>query len=351
MKIGERIVGPQCPPYIIAELSGNHLGDIHNVYRLIDEAKLAGADAVKLQCYTPDSMTIKSNKPDFLIKSGPWKGRTLYDLYEEAHTPPEWMERIFHYARGSASIGLFASVFDEEGVEILEPLHPVAYKIASFELTDLPLITKVAETGRPLIISTGMARTSEIIAAMNLVNRISVNPDMALLHCVSAYPTTAGEANLPAMGPLSELLGGHHVVGLSDHTLGSGVSAAAVAFGACIVEKHLCLSRSHGGPDSGFSLEPLEFGQMVKACHEAWQATRSSSSPSQQENLQFRRSVYVTSPVSAGTLLSKENCRVIRPAHGLPPSLYPSVLGRRVAVDLEAGTPLSLDHLAASDAP
>lgn len=350
MKIGNREISTSHKPYIIAELSGNHLGNIDNVFRLIDEAKYAGADAVKLQCYTPDSMTIQSDKPDFLIKEGPWAGRTLYDLYEEAQTPPEWMGDIFAYARDVRNMDVFASVFDEEGIALLEALHPVAYKVASFEITDIPLLSKIAQTKRPVIISTGMASTQEIIRALQIINGVkSVNRNIALLHCVSAYPTSASEANLPALGPLSELLGARHVVGLSDHTLGVGVSAAAVAFGATIIEKHLCLSRSSGGPDAGFSLEPSEFAAMVKACHEAWAATQPSSSASQAPNRQYRRSIYVTSPVCAGEKLSKENIRVIRPGHGLPPSLYPSVLGRTAKVDLEAGTPLSRDHLDASD--
>lgn len=349
MKIGNRLIGINQAPYIIAELSGNHLGDIHNVFRLIDEAKLAGADAVKLQCYTPDSMTLKSDKDDFLIKSGPWKGRTLYDLYEEAHTPPAWMERIFDYARNVRGVEVFASVFDEQAVALMERLSVSAYKVASFEITDVPLIAEVAKTNKPVILSTGMASTKEIVDALNLINKLSLKPEVALLHCVSAYPTPASEANLPALGPLSDLLGAKHVVGLSDHTMGVGVSAAAIGHGACIIEKHLCLRRSAGGPDSHFSLEPLEFGALVQACHQAWEASRSSVSTSQTQNLQFRRSVYVTSPLCAGDTLSKENVRVLRPAHGLPPYLYHSVLGRRVKVDLQAGTPLSLDHLDGAD--
>lgn len=349
MKIGNREISISHPPFLIAELSGNHLGDINNVFRLIDEAKLAGADAVKLQCYTPDSMTLKSDKDDFLIKEGPWKGRTLYDLYEEAHTPPEWMDRIFHYARHVRGIEVFASVFDESGIDLLAGLHPNAYKIASFEITDVPLVSAVAKTNKPIILSTGMASTREITDAMNLINKLSLKPEVALLHCVSAYPTPASEANLPALGPLSDLLGAKHVVGLSDHTLGVGVAAAAVGYGACIIEKHLCLSRGAGGPDSHFSLEPMEFGALVRACRDAWDAIRSSVSTSQKQNLQFRRSVYVTAPIHAGDILTKENIRVLRPSHGLLPSAYASVLGKRAAVDLEAGTPLSLDHLAASD--
>jgi N-acetylneuraminate synthase len=349
MRIGTREIGPDQSPYMIAELSGNHNGDINNVYRLIDNAYFNGADAVKLQCYTPDTITMKSDRDDFLIKDGPWKGRTLYDLYREAHTPPEWFERIFDYARSVRKIEVFASVFDETAIDLLQRLNVSAYKIASFELTDLPLIQATAETDRPIILSTGMGGSQEIRDALNTINRFSANPDVALLHCISAYPASASQSNLPRLGQLSSLLGGRHVVGISDHTLGVGVSAAAIAFGACIVEKHLCLSRSAGGPDSHFSLEPMEFGALVTACREAWEATRPSSSPSQAANLQFRRSIYVTAPVSAGEKLSKENIRVIRPAFGLAPKFYPSVLGRMAKMHLEPGTPLSLDCLVSSD--
>lgn len=345
MKIGSREISIEHPPYLIAELSGNHLGDIHNVFRLIDEAKHAGADAVKLQAYTPDSITMDSRREDFLIKEGPWKGRYLYELYTEACTPYEWMERIFDYARNVRSIEIFASVFSESAVSLMEGLYARAYKVASFELTHLPLIKNVAETNKPVILSTGMGSTTEILTAMNVINKFSLKPDIALLHCVSAYPTLASQANLPALGPLSELLGKKHVVGLSDHTPGNAVACAGVAFGACIVEKHLCLSRSAGGPDASFSLEPDEFAVLVKGCREAWEATRPSRSPGQTQNLQWRRSIYVTAPICAGELLSKENVRVIRPANGLSPSFYPSVLGRKATVDLQPGTPLSLDHL------
>lgn len=345
MKIGSREIGPDHSPYIIAELSASHLGDIHNVFRLIDEAKHAGADAVKLQAYTPDTITMDSKGDDFLIKEGPWKGRYLYDLYTEAHVPFSWMEHIFDYARNVRNIEVFASVFDETSVSLLESLHARAYKIASFELTHLPLAKRVAETNKPIILSTGMGSTTEILTAMNVINKFSLKPDIALLHCVSAYPTLASQANLPALGPMSELLGKKHVVGLSDHTLGNAVACAGVAFGACIVEKHLCLSRSAGGPDASFSLEPDEFAVLVKGCREAWEATRPSKSPDQKANLQWRRSIYVTAPISAGEPLSKENVRVIRPANGLLPSFYPSVLGRKAKVALQPGTPLSLDHL------
>jgi len=345
MQIGSRKISPDHPPYVIAELSGNHLGDINNVFRLIDEACFAGADAVKLQCYTPDTITMKSDKDDFLVKEGPWAGRSLYELYTEAHTPFEWMDPIFDYARHKRGIEIFASVFDETSIALLERLGVGAYKIASFELTDAPLIRAAATTGKPVILSTGMGNSREIIDAMNIINHFSRKPDIALLHCVSAYPAAPSEANLPALGPLKELQGGWHVVGLSDHSLGVGVAVAGVAYGACIIEKHLTLRRSDGGPDGHFSLEPMEFAAMVKACREAWEALKPSSSVSQKANLQFRRSIYVTAPVSAGETLSKENIRVIRPSFGLEPKFYPSVLGRTVKQDLEPGTPLSLDHL------
>jgi len=348
MKIGNREISISQPPYLIAELSGNHLGDINNVFRLIDEAKFAGADAVKLQCYTPDTMTMKSDSDDFLIKEGPWAGRTLYDLYAEAHTPFEWMERVFDYARTVRGLEIFASVFDESSVSLLEHLSPNAYKVASFEITDVPLLARIAETKRPVIISTGMANTTEICTAVRTVRGRAGNEDIALLHCVSAYPAPADQSNLPALGPLSELMGGRHVVGLSDHTLGVGVSVAAVAFGATIIEKHLTLRRSDGGPDSAFSLEPLEFAELAASCKAAWQATQPSFSKVQEPNLKFRRSIYVVAPIAAGELLTKENVRVIRPAFGLPPKFYPDVLGRRAKVDLPSGSRLSLDHLLAS---
>jgi pseudaminic acid synthase len=308
---------------------------------LIDEAKAAGADAVKLQCYEPDTITMDCDNEDFIIKTGPWRGQKLYDLYQTAHTPFGWFERIFDYARNIRKIEVFASVFDETAVDLLEGLGSPCYKIASFELTDVPLIKYVAATKKPVILSTGMASTREITQALQILG----SKDVALLHCVSAYPTPASQANLPALGPLAELMGGKHVVGLSDHTLDVGVSAAAVAYGASIIEKHLTLSRSSGGPDSSFSLEPMEFSNLVRACRDAWEATQSSQSPAQSQNIQFRRSVYVTSPISAGEILTREKVRVIRPAFGLPPSSYQSVLGRTAKVDLPAGTPLSLDHL------
>ncbi len=259
------------------------------------------------------------------------------------------MGRVFDYARNVRGMEIFASVFDETSISLLEGLHPSAYKVASFELTDLPLLQRTAETGRPIILSTGMGSNQEIIDALNVINRFSKKPDVALLHCISSYPALPNQSNLPKLGPLSNLVGGRHVVGISDHTLGVGVSAAAVAFGACIVEKHLCLRRSAGGPDSSFSLEPVEFGALVRTCREAWEAIQPSQSPSQTVNLQFRRSIYVTAPVSAGEKLSKENIRVIRPSFGLAPKFYPSVLGMVATRDLEPGTPLSLDYLAASD--
>ncbi len=349
MKIGKREIGPDQPPYIIAELSGNHNGTIDNVYKLIDAAIKAGADAVKLQTYTPDTMTLDCANEDFMVKSGTWAGRSLYDLYQEAHTPYSWHPAIFDYCH-ERKIEVFSSVFDDTAIKLLEGLDCPAYKIASFELTDIPLVKSVAATGKPTIISVGMASHDEILQSVREFAKVAGDTSrLALLHCVSAYPATASQANLPALGPLSEILGKKHVVGLSDHTLGCGVSAAGVAFGACLVEKHLTLDRSAGGPDSSFSLEPREFKMMVNACHDAWQATRPSSSPSQNENKKFRRSIYVVKPISSGERLTKENVRVIRPAFGLMPKFYQMVLGQAAVRDLPAGHPLDWSDLLASD--
>lgn len=348
MKINGRKIGPDEPPYIICEISANHNGDIERVFKLIDAASGAGASAIKIQTFTPATITMDSGNDDFIVKKGMWKGRRLYDLYREAHIPYEWHERIFDYARKVQGIDIFSSVFDENAVDLLEGLNNPCYKIASFELTDIPLIEYAAKTGKPMIISTGMGSDDEINKALQARNRFSRNSDIALLHCVSAYPTPPQEANLPKLGPLSEIQGGQHVVGLSDHTLGIGVAVAGVAYGASIIEKHFTLCRMDGGPDADFSLEPHEFALMVKSCKEAWQATRPSLSKSQEDNKAFRRSIYVTKNVSAGEKLTKENVRVIRPAYGLQPKFFPLVLGQVAQQDLLAGTPLSLDHLVSS---
>ena len=343
MKIGNRQIGPGYPPFIIAEIGGNHHGSFSEGKKLIDAAIKAGADAVKLQAYTADTLTFKGEGDEFRIMEGPWAGRTLHDLYSEAQTPNDLLAKLIAYGQ-KRGVTIFSSVFDLDGVDTLVDLGVEAIKIASFELTDLPLIEKAAATDLPMIISTGMGSTKEITDAMNAFYSNSGRPDqLAVLHCVSEYPAKPSEANLPALGPLSSLLGGRHVVGLSDHSLGVGVSAGAIAFGACMVEKHLCLDRNSGGPDSGFSLQPDEFALLVRTCHEAWQATRPFVQKKRPPNLAFRKSLYAVRDVSRGEQFSKENCRAIRPASGLEPCFYQSVLAGVATRSLKAGTPLKSD--------
>lgn len=342
MKINDRSIGPGFPPYIIAEISGEHRGSAKRGYDLIDAAIKAGADAVKLQCYTADTITFDGHTDDFKISSGPWAGRRLHDLYREAETSHKMLSKMVKYAE-SRGITVFASVFTLEDVDFVLALGLPAIKIASFELTDIPLIRKAAATGLPMIISTGMGNREEIIDALNSYNELSAKPDcVALLHCISSYPAKPDEANLPALGPLSELEGARHVVGLSDHSLGIGVAVAGVAFGACIVEKHITLSRADGGADAGFSLEPAEFAGLVTACKEAWQAIQPSLQAIPSDNLTFRKSLYVVRDMACGDAFSSMNVRSIRPAFGLPPKFYPSVLEGVATQEISAGTPLSL---------
>lgn len=339
MKINGRLIGPTHEPYIVAELSGEHRGSLKRGCEMIDAATDAGADAVKLQCYTADTLTFRGDGDEFKIMEGPWAGRTLYDLYSEAQTPREMVAKLIAYGQ-ERGITIFSSVFSLEDVEFVYSLGVPAIKIASFELTDIPLIHEAAKTGLPVIISTGMGSGSEIKEAMGAYKLYGKLENLGLLHCTSSYPTLPSEANLPALGPLSDLVGGAHVVGLSDHSLGVGVSAGAVAFGACIVEKHFCLERSHAGPDAGFSLEPDEFGLLVRTCKEVWQATRMSLPVRRPAYVPFRKSLYVVQDVACGQAFCRENVRSIRPAAGLPPKLYQSVLAGVATQALKAGTPL-----------
>lgn len=339
MKIADREIGPGHPPFVIAEIGGNHGGSKHEGYDLIHAAMDAGADAVKLQCYTADSLTFRGDGNQVRIMEGPWAGKTLHGLYSEAQTPFKLVEDLVRYGQRRGAL-MFSSVFDLESVAPLVSLGVPAFKIASFELTDLPLIGEVSKTGLPLIISTGMGTSIEIKQAMESYQLGGKLEDLGVLHCISSYPALPSESNLPALGPLSELLGGHHVVGLSDHTLGCGVAAAGVAFGASIVEKHLTLDRSRGGPDAGFSLEPDEFRTLVRTCHEAWQAIQPFVPAQRPANLSFRKSLFVVANVLSGERLSKANVRSLRPASGLAPSFYQTVLAGVATRDLQAGTPL-----------
>ena len=343
--IAGRKVGAQYPPFVVAELSGNHNGDLGRALALIDAAAATGADAIKIQTYTPDTITIRSDRPEFRIGQGPWAGRTLYDLYAEAHTPYAWHEKLFARA-ADQGITLFSSPFDETAVDLLSGLDAPAYKVASFEIVDLPLIARIAREGRPMIIATGMASLGEIGDAVATAREAGAS-DIALLHCTSAYPAPISEANVTTIPHLGAAFG--CVAGLSDHTPGVTAAIAAVALGAAIIEKHVTLSRADGGPDAGFSLEPAEFAALVSGCRDAWSALGRIEYETlgvEAGNLEFRRSLCVVQPVKAGEILTGANVRSIRPGHGLPPKHLPTILGRRARRDLAVGEPLGWADIA-----
>lgn len=332
--------------YIIAELSANHNHDFEQAIRLLHAAKNAGADAIKLQTYTPDTITIKSERPEFRIRGGTlWDGRTLHDLYAEACMPWEWQPRLKQIA-DEIGIDLFSSPFDETAVDFLEQMNVPAYKIASPELIDIPLIQKVARTGKPVFMSTGMARLREIEEAVQAAQDAGAS-QIALLKCTSAYPASPDDVNLRTIPALESKF--HVPVGLSDHTLGIAVPVAAVALGACIIEKHFTMTRSEKGPDSEFSLEPEEFTAMVQAVRTAERAlgkAQFGASQGEAKSLPFRRSLYVVRNVRRGEDFTHENIRSIRPANGLHTRHLTEVLGQQAACDISAGTPLSWDLVA-----
>lgn len=336
MIVAGRAIGPGRPPFLIAEMSGNHMGRVERALALIDAAADAGADAVKLQTYTADTITLDHDGPEFRLEGAPWAGRTLHQLYQEAHTPWDWHPALFERAR-ERGLTIFSSPFDETAIELLERLDAPAFKIASFEIVDLPLIRRAARSGKPLIISTGMASLGEIQAAIEAAGETPV----ALLHCVSGYPTPAEEMNLKTIPHLAEAFG--VPVGLSDHSLGIAVPVAAAALGATIIEKHLTLSRADGGVDHAFSLEPAEFKAMAEATRTAWTAlgrVHYAPEPSEIGGRDFRRSLYVATDVPKGRILTGTEIRSIRPGKGLAPKHLPAVLGRRAARDLKRGEPL-----------
>lgn len=344
LEIDGRTIGPTQPPYVIAEMSGNHNGEIGRTFRILEAAKESGAHAVKLQTYRPDTITIDHNGPEFTVNDGLWKGRRLFELYEEAHTPWEWHPDIFARAR-QLEITVFSSVFDPTAVDFLESLGTPAYKIASPEIIDIPLIRKTASTGKPLIISTGMASLEEIEEAVAAA-RDEGNEKLILLHCTAAYPAPAEEANLVTIPDLQRRL--NVVVGLSDHTLGTTVSTIAVAFGAAVIEKHFTLARSDGGVDSAFSLEPAELRRLVDESAVAHAAIGDLAyTPTQSEGsvLRNRRSLYIVAPVAKGEAFTHENVRSIRPSKGMKPKYLNAVLGRRATRDLEFGTPLDFSMI------
>ncbi|MDA4848650.1 pseudaminic acid synthase [Hoeflea poritis] len=345
IKIAGRRIGPDQPPYVIAEMSGNHNGDLARTFRILEAAKEAGADAVKLQTYRPDTITIDHDGPEFVVDGGLWDGRRLFELYEEAHTPWEWHPEIFARAR-EIGITVFSSPFDPTAVDFLEGLDAPAYKVASPEIIDLPLIRKIAGTGKPMIISTGMASLDEIGEALAAA-RSGGAEDIVLLHCTAAYPTPPEEANLATIPDLRERFG--VVTGLSDHTLGTAVATTAIALGAAVIEKHFTLARSDGGVDSAFSLEPAELAELVENARIAQAAmgqpmyhpTRSEASV-----LKNRRSLYIMKPVARDEIFTSDNVRSIRPGLGLKPKHLDAVLGRKAARDLEFGEPLDVSMIA-----
>ena len=342
--IANRVVGPNFPPYVIAEMSANHNGSIDNARRIIEEAKKSGADAIKLQTYRPDTITLKSDAPDFQIKGTLWEGRTLYELYEEAHTPWEWHKPLFEHAR-NIGITLFSSPFDNTAVDLLEDLNAPAYKIASFEAVDLPLIKYVAATGKPMIISTGMADAEEIQEAIDAASEGGCK-ELAILHCVSGYPAPAADYNLRTITDMIQRFG--LVTGLSDHTLDNITAIASVALGASIIEKHFTLDHSGGGPDDSFSLEPAEMAALCLGARTAWQALGQidyGRKASEKGNLQFRRSLYFVQDMKAGERITAEKVKSIRPGFGLAPKYLDQVLGASVAVNVLRGTPVRQEHL------
>ncbi|MFK7751055.1 MAG: pseudaminic acid synthase [Sedimentitalea sp.] len=344
MEIDGRAIGPHHPPYVIAELSANHNGDIDQAFAIMDAAKAAGADAIKIQTYRPDTITIDHHGPEFMIKGGLWDGKRLYDLYDWAHTPWDWHAALFDKAR-ALDITMFSSPFDHTAVDLLEELGAPAFKIASFELVDLALIRRVAKTGKPMIMSTGMANDTEIGEALHTARDAGAK-EVVLLHCVSGYPAPASDYNLATMSDMATRFG--VMTGLSDHTLDNTAAIAAVGLGAVAIEKHVTLDRKGGGPDDSFSLEPTELAQLVQSTRTAWQAVGRVDyglKSSEIGNIQFRRSLYVVEDIPAGGALSAENVRSIRPGFGLAPKHYDEVLGRRTKVALTRGTALRFDMI------
>lgn len=345
MQIAHQSIGPTQPPYVIAELSANHNGNLERALAIMTAAKEAGASAVKLQTYRPDTITLKSERPEFQIHGGLWDGHSLYDLYEWAHTPWEWHQALFAKGR-DLGLTVFSSPFDFSAVDLLESLDCPAYKIASFELVDLPLIRYAAQTGKPLIMSTGMANEAEIAAAVEMALKHG-NGQLALLHCVSGYPAPAAEYNLRVIPMLRQRFGIE--VGLSDHTLGSATAIAATALGATLIEKHFTLARADGGPDCAFSMEPAELAELVASVNTAQAALGVADyqlTPSEQGNRAFRRSLYLVKEIAAGERLTEAHIKSVRPAIGLPPADYDRLLGKRVTRDMSANQPLDWEWIA-----
>ena len=335
--IGNTKIGPGFPPYVIAEMSANHNGSIDNAYKIIDMANIAGADAVKLQTYRPDTITMDMSTPEFMIKGGLGDGKSLYELYEGAFMPWEWHKPLFEYAK-KIGITIFSSPFDNTAVDLLEDLNTPAYKIASFEAVDLPLIKYVAQTGKPMIISTGMANSEEIQEAIEAAREGGCK-DLAILHCVSSYPAPAADYNLRTLTDMQDKFG--LVTGLSDHTIDNTTAITSVALGVSIIEKHVTLDRNAGGPDDSFSLEFEELKDLCADSKSAWESLGQVDygiKSSEQSNVKFRRSLYFVKGIKAGEIITKENVKSIRPGFGISPNLFLEIIGKRAVQDILPGT-------------
>lgn len=344
IRIAGRPIGPMHSPYVIAEISANHNGNLATAFEILDAAVAVGADAIKLQSYRPDTITLDSARPEFQITSGKWAGQSLYQLYEKAQTPWEWHKPLFDRAR-SNGVTMFSSPFDNSAVDLLEDLNAPAYKIASFEAVDLPLIRYAASTGKPMIISTGMADADEIAEAIEAA-RDGGCTELAILHCVSGYPALAADYNLHTIPDMIARFG--LVTGLSDHTLDNTTAIAAVALGARIIEKHITLDRNGGGPDDSFSLELPEFARLCTAVSTAWEALGAvdyGRKSSERGNAIFRRSLYFVRNLSAGELITSDAVRSIRPGFGAAPKHLDAILGRPVLRDISVETPVRLEDI------
>ncbi|MDO4693269.1 MAG: pseudaminic acid synthase [Eikenella sp.] len=338
IKIGSIKISPNQKPYIIAEMSANHNGSIDTAKKIIAAAKASGADAIKLQTYTPDTITLNSDLSDFQIKGTLWDGLTLYELYQKAYTPWEWHKPLFDYAR-EIGITIFSSPFDFSAVDLLESLDAPAYKIASFEVIDLPLIRRVAQTGKPIIISTGMANFEEIQEAIDTAKTAGCR-DLIILHCVSGYPAPPSDYNLRTLSDMIERFG--TLVGLSDHTLDNTTAIASIALGACVIEKHFTLDRNGGGPDDSFSLEPTDLQALCRDSTIAWEALgriEYGLKSSEKGNIQFRRSLYFVKDMQAGDIIDPTCIRSVRPGYGLAPKYWDNLIGKKVKYQIKANTP------------
>ncbi len=343
--IAGRRIAVDAPPYVIAEMSANHGGSLATALAIIDEARRRGADAIKLQTYRPDTITLDSDAEEFCIRGGLWDGRTLHDLYEQAHLPWDWHGPLFERAR-AVGITIFSSPFDDSAIELLESLEAPAYKIASFEAVDLPLIRRAARTGKPLILSTGMANEQEIAEAVDAARGAGCR-ELAILRCVSGYPAPASDYNLRTIPDMAARFG--CVVGLSDHTLENTTAVASIAIGAALVEKHFTLDRSRGGPDDSFSLEPAGLEELCRGVRTAWEALGRvdyGRKSSELGNAQFRRSLYWVKDLPAGAVVDASALRSVRPGFGLPPKLFDELLGKRLARAVRAKTAAKLEDFA-----